>query len=150
MGCRTAAGLDPKLFSRTFQLPNVLAGPAYRIRSGNSRAPWPERVCENIPIVLCGNKIDVTVWVVILSSRLDIFNSTTGIESGAQQRDLPSQDYKISAKSNYTISTKEMSHRVFGHFWAKSLQIKCRYEHLPIPWRYALFNPYNSYLILSE
>jgi hypothetical protein len=33
----------------------------------------------------------------------------------------------------YTISTKEMSHRVFGHFWAKSLQIKCRHEHLPIP-----------------
>jgi GTPase SAR1 family protein len=77
-----------------------------------------ERVCENIPIVLCGNKIDVKVGFTTLSSRLDIFNSKSGTESETQQRDLPPQE-KLAILRN------------FGQ-----VQLQFR-EAVPLPWAQA-------------
>ncbi|KAI6132105.1 ras family-domain-containing protein [Pisolithus croceorrhizus] len=67
-----------------------------------------ERVCENIPIVLCGNKVDVKVSVIEHPSSLA--GSTTPeqerkVKTGAVtfHRKKNLQYFEISAKSNYNF-----------------------------------------------
>ena len=70
-----------------------------------------ERVCENIPIVLCGNKVDVKVWHLLVSRRpvVDIQHLSTSQERKVKtgnvtfHRKKNIQYFEISAKSNYNF-----------------------------------------------
>jgi GTP-binding nuclear protein Ran len=67
----------------------------HRKSDGNSRAPLTNpgdlvRVCENIPIVLCGNKVDVKERKV--KAKTITFHRKKNL-----------QYYDISAKSNYNF-----------------------------------------------
>jgi GTP-binding nuclear protein Ran len=66
-----------------------------------------ERVCENIPIVLCGNKVDVKVRARALPCRERLADRTqerkvkTGAVTFHRKKNL--QYFEISAKSNYNF-----------------------------------------------
>ena len=70
-----------------------------------------ERVCENIPIVLCGNKVDVKVWHLLVRRRpvVDIQHLSTSQERKVKtgnvtfHRKKNIQYFEISAKSNYNF-----------------------------------------------
>ena len=70
-----------------------------------------ERVCENIPIVLCRNKVDVKVWHLLVRRRpvVDIQHLSTSQERKVKtgnvifHRKKNIQYFEISAKSNYNF-----------------------------------------------
>ena len=67
-----------------------------------------ERVCENIPIVLCGNKVDVKVCIVsscFIPSKYVMSSQERKVKTGAVtfHRKKNLQYFEISAKSNYNF-----------------------------------------------
>lgn len=67
-----------------------------------------ERVCESIPIVLCGNKVDVKVCIVssyLIPSKHVMSSQERKVKTGAVtfHRKKNLQYFEISAKSNYNF-----------------------------------------------
>jgi GTP-binding nuclear protein Ran len=73
-----------------------------------------ERVCENIPIVLCGNKVDVKVCAILLRPAPRVELTVLSFSTLAQERKVKTgavtfhrkknlQYFEISAKSNYNF-----------------------------------------------
>jgi small GTP-binding protein len=51
-----------------------------------------ERVCENIPIVLCGNKVDVKVLLILSLVRVHKLDVFAGAKSQDRRRDFPPKE----------------------------------------------------------